>query len=963
MKKLVTIRKSPTGEGKFINKTQKFLEKAQMGQAVQPEYNQKVLEYVAEHILEKKEDPQEVYQSLIESKLEPEIAQFHIEAIMEYQQNMQASQQQQPMSQEQVAEANPYADDAEEIRQDMSSQYGYNDPSGVAQELAQDDSTDQGYDEENPEDEDYMQDGGSINDYVMHNYLPAFTDSSAEDLNALQYAKGGTTDKRSFMRNVMKELKQAREGMQQEQGQNETFDRTDTLTLDRNKKKNDFVQALAQTTQEAKDKQAAEQQWQMQQQPPMPMINKEEGGDTEHPYHHLAMFDEANHNMMSEPMNARFAGGGFAMPSPREYRKMHRTVNRALPNMYLDPNIKHTNMNVTDTDWLGRPKEYSMDFQGQQGIMPSWMNGRLMIGLPGGSNQGMSSGGGWGSSWNNSSYTSTKKGIKEVTKVKKEGIIRAINKASDPQLHTKTSYDQDASGVPDNIQSDPLKIESTTPVQYDQDQNNQLDVTQTPGVSSYNNISNPGSGVLLQGNQFGGFVDPESELYKFVYGGNDPAFDDYQNSINTADPYAGRMYRSGGFPKFPDGGWVTKANGETVWMTEDGKIDLTKKMDATEKTTYDENVLKGHKDYYTQNKDKFADPAEQQKLIDAAVQKRMQEYQQQQQNNQGNNQQNYNDRYGQRFNPNYRSAPGQKSAGFLGSLLSADLAPNYLGTWSKMKGMKTSDGMPFTGFDDKTFLNKVQVTKSDWRNRPKEYTMNFSKSGVPINPADGGDKNVIDKDKNIIDKDKNVNVLDKDVKNLVSDDKNKQNQDPRVSGPGKGGSGMGQMYLDEMNFQNMMSGNTGNQPGSTPSVTSGKTSSNKLDPMTTMNPDFDYMAYLNQGQDQDSQIKTETNTNNSNSGQNISKEQLMTVPGGAGYQDFNQNNIVPNKPKYGAPVTFGTYQPSNPFPPVDTEGNQYAYGGGTSSNPYAGYAEGGIAYMTADEMQQFMAAGGQIEFI
>ena len=701
MKRKVKIYKSPDGNGAYLNKTAKFL---YGGSKMQPggetsNYNEQILMYVAQEILENEKDPEEVYKVLLESKIDEATALKHIQAIMQYQQEQIATQQQAAPQQQALEQDTAYSQAADEVEEDLLGQYGYYNPSGVGTELANDDSTQQTNEEADEdvynmvmgEDQTVMQDGGSIDDYIKNEYIPTL------------YANGGVPRKSSFIKNVMSKLKEAREGLEQEQQDpSEKFDMTDTLTLDRGKKQSKFVEGLVKTTQIAKDKKKAEEMYAMQQQQMQPM----------------------------NPMLT--AKHGFTMPSPREYRRMHRTVNRALPNMYLDPNIaEHTNMTVTDTDWLGRPKQYTMDFGGQQGIMPGWMNGRLLIGLPGGANMGVGNNSwstSWGSNWN------TVKGIVETTKVKREGIIRNINKKADPAPNGQSKVDNVVGD-----QSKVVKDENGNPIISDGSNMQWNDIgtklgkvigasmqgndigTNLPTVSSTPSIEKT--------YQMGGFSDPESGLTRFIYGGDEDMIDDYSNSINTADPYFGRMYRNGGVPRFVGGGqWVTKPDGTTIFLNDDGTIDKTKTvMSDDEQKIYDDNIFKRNKEYYDKNKDKFTNQTEQQKLIDEAINKRMVQY---------------NNQTGQGYNSGYNYNPGYRSNGFLDQIFSANLAPNYLGTWSKLKGLETSDGIPFTGFDKNTSLNNIKITKSGWLSgRPKEYEMNFSKyidprtaNNISLNP-------------------------------------------------------------------------------------------------------------------------------------------------------------------------------------------------------------------------------------
>ena len=811
MKKLVTIRKARKGEKPgFVNKTAKFLKKAEMGTEVQSEsgeYNEKILAYVAEQILELGQEPKAVYETLVESKIEPEMAAEHVQAILQFQQNMQQEEQtQQPVDQETA-----YSEAADEVKQDLAADYGYYNPSGQGTGLAQDTQEEDTANEEADQmvtdivnNEWTGQDGGVIDQYIVNNYLPVLDDSSQDDFNAFNYREGGNISKKKFMKGVMSELKKAREGMQQEQEspENQKFDMTDTLLLDRSKKKDKFVSALSKTTQEAKDKERAEQMWQQQQMmmqqpqsmdPSIPMLNKQKGGDTEHPYHHLAMMQQANQEVMGQPMNTMLtAKGGITMPSPREYRKMHRQVSRMLPNIYLDPNIKASELNVTKTGLLGRPKEYSIKFQGNQGIMPGWGHGTLLLGLPGGANVGPNMfGGRLGSG--NVSYT---KGIVETRKRVYDGTLRKINSQADPQKNSEKAklYPESSpySGVADSpapagteITKDELGRDiaiSPEEAKRREEQNKQAWQFYSPNsgpnqgqftpkgfgvpipVSSSGSyfpnaaatydpyqqtltypdgrvVNNPSSeeiqkAITVSGpvpKQYGGFVDPDNpDLYKFIYGGGDNMFEDDMNTVNTADPYFGRMYREGGMPSFEGGGmWVTRPDGTTIFLKDDGSVDKNRVMTDDEKKTYDETTLKGHQDYYTKNKNQFVNQSEQQKMIDDAVNQRMRQYTSQ---------------YGQpgrMQSSGNNSMPGYRSNGFLDQLFSANLTPEYLGTWSKMKDVRTSTGQPFTGFNKNMVLNEVDVRRSGMRGQPKAYTMKFNQyrdprdaNKITLNPAE-----------------------------------------------------------------------------------------------------------------------------------------------------------------------------------------------------------------------------------
>lgn len=795
MKKLVTIRKARKGEKPgFVNKTAKFLKKAEMGTEVQSEsgeYNEKILAYVAEQILELGQEPKAVYETLVESKIEPEVAAEHVQAVMQFQQNMQQQQQtQQPVDQETA-----YSEAADEVEQDLAGDYGYYTPSGQGSGLAQDSQEEDAANEEADQmvtdivnNEWTGQDGGSIDQYIVNNYLPVLDDSSQDDFNAFNYKEGGKISKRKFMKGVMSELKKAREGMQQEQEspENQKFDMTDTLLLDRNKKKDNFVAALSKTTQEAKDKERAEQMWQQQQMmsqqpqsmdPSIPMLNRQEGGDTEHPYHHLAMMQQANQEIMGQPMNTMLtARGGMTMPSPREYKRMHRQVSRMLPNIYLDPNIKASELNVTRTGLLGRPKEYSIKFQGNQGIMPGWGHGTLLLGLPGGANVGFNTfGGRFGSG--NVSYT---KGIVETRKRIYDGTLRKINSQADPQknpekakLYPDSNPYSGVAGSPAPAGTEITKDElgrdiviSPEEAKRREEHNRQawqfyspsgpnpgqfspnISGASNPAISSgsffpgatavydpYQQtltypdgrvVKNPSSEEIQKAltvsgpvpKQFGGFVDPNNpDLYKFIYGGGDNMFNDDMNTVNTADPYFGRMYREGGLIKAA-GGWT---------VTGDTKGNTNPQYQSPAFQRYNPNVTE------QQNRAAFDYLKSSGTLDPNATYDNTKIYASGQNQGANTNTTTSNTTTSNTSNTGQpvQRYPGYRSNGFLDQLFSANLTPEYLGTWSKIKDIRTNTGQPFTGFNKNMVLNEIDVRRSGLRGQPKAYTMKFNQYRDP----------------------------------------------------------------------------------------------------------------------------------------------------------------------------------------------------------------------------------------
>jgi len=746
MKKLVTIRKARKGEKPgFVNKTAKFLKKAEMGTEVQSgsgEYNEKILEYVAEQILEQGQDAESVYKTLIESKIEPEVAAEHVQAILNFQQNMQQEEAAQ-VTDETAGEEAAYAQAANEVEEDLASDYGYYDSSGQGTQLAADDEEEEesnAYDDQMVTDivnnEWTGQDGGVIDQYIVNNYLPVTGDLSQDDYNAFNYKTGGKVSKRTFMKNVMSELKKAREGMEQEaqQSPEQKFDTTDTLLLDRNKKKDNFVTALSKTTQEAKDKEKAEQMWQQQQMmmqqpqmqmdPSIPMLNRQAGGpameaDPTEYTHYTHGENDIFHDQMNTMLTAR---GGMAMPSPREYRKMHRQVSRMLPNLYLDPNIKASELDVRKTGMFGRPKQYSIKFQGNQGITPGWAHGTLLLGLPGGANMMPNVYNPFGMFGSASSYGGGyTKGIVETKKVLDTGRMRPVSRTpnqpgvsyvgySDNPAPAGTTIGTDAQG--NRIAMAPAG--SGTIPENETWQN--YSPTIVPGV---NPIVAPN--FDMNSTQYGGFVDPSNpELYKFIYGGGDNMFEDDMNTINTADPYFGRMYSNGGLIKAAPGYNIT--NPEKIVSTPPNQYQSPAYQQFNPNATSGSNYaafLELQKRGLAQGS---YDPGKSYDISNTnpGTTTNTTTTTQQRPTTTSN-----------QVVTNFSNIPGYRSNGLIDTLFSANVMPQYLGTWSKIKDVRTANGQPFTGFNANTVLNEIDVRRSGMRGQPKAYTMKFNQYTDP----------------------------------------------------------------------------------------------------------------------------------------------------------------------------------------------------------------------------------------
>lgn len=255
--------------------------------------------------------------------------------------------------------------------------------------------------------------------------------------------------------------------------------------------------------------------------------------------------------------------------------------------------------------------------------------------------------------------------------------------------------------------------------------------------------------ILPGGFESGGFVDSSNpDLYKFIYGGNDPITQqdmEYSDSKNSASPY----FAKGGMTKYQDKGEVKeddydkylreKAESEAVaeynaYMNR-GEADKAKHQKYTANTNDSiyTKILGLNQSKYgvktNQNKSSdfapITDKAEYDKRLAEERKKWQTEYDDSNYSDQGTTGgYNYNRGYG---SSNYadRYIPG----GAFGI--------RRLGTWSQQQGMPFD---PRTGqviqggFGPNANLTKIDVRKSGWLSgKPKKYTMYFN--NYEVDPA------------------------------------------------------------------------------------------------------------------------------------------------------------------------------------------------------------------------------------
>lgn len=268
MKKKVRIYKAPDGKGKFVNKTAKFLHKAQQGG--QQDQQAQIAQYVYKTL----DDAEPFEFDTVKESLITELAaaKIPIEQAEDMVENIATNLQAQTAEAEQLAgdvydqgqedlKAQEEAEAAaeEERQAGLADDYGYYDDTAAQGE---DDEDEEDYDDE--EEASYMQAGGDI---IPNDNPVSFTGYNPDQYTidkGQSFSHGGMT-KRKYVGQVMKLLKKAQEG-QEAKDEKGGFDPKDTAD---NKKKNlnkGFVNALANTAKEAKMKEQAEAMWEQQQQ-------------------------------------------------------------------------------------------------------------------------------------------------------------------------------------------------------------------------------------------------------------------------------------------------------------------------------------------------------------------------------------------------------------------------------------------------------------------------------------------------------------------------------------------------------------------------------------------------------------------------------------------------------------------------------------------------------------------------
>ena len=199
-------------------------------------------------------------------------------------------------------------------------------------------------------------------------------------------------------------------------------------------------------------------------------------------------------------------------------------------------------------------------------------------------------------------------------------------------------------------------------------------------------------------------------------------FEDDMNTINTADPYFGRMYSNGGR--------VFKAGNQEFNITNPEKIVSTppNQYQSPAYQQFNPNATSGsnYAAFLELQKRGLAqgsyDPGKSYDISNTnpGTTTNTTTTTQQRPTTTSN-----------QVVTNFSNIPGYRSNGLIDTLFSANVMPQYLGTWSKIKDVRTANGQPFTGFNANTVLNEIDVRRSGMRGQPKAYTMKFNQYTDP----------------------------------------------------------------------------------------------------------------------------------------------------------------------------------------------------------------------------------------
>ena len=213
-KRKVRIYKSHDGEGKYINKTRQFLEKAQMGMQTQNEsadveQQLQSVKYYIKGLKNESVDDNQILKVLVSKGLRKDIATALILQVSE-----ELEEEERKLEEEANAENQPNAEETE---------MGQEEEADVEEQPEEEEDESAGYNEAIAEDDDYMNPN-------------------------MEYGYGGRVGKKKFTNNVLKLLKKQEGGEEKALGQGYRFD---NMNNDASTKKSSFLEKIKETSNKA----------------------------------------------------------------------------------------------------------------------------------------------------------------------------------------------------------------------------------------------------------------------------------------------------------------------------------------------------------------------------------------------------------------------------------------------------------------------------------------------------------------------------------------------------------------------------------------------------------------------------------------------------------------------------------------------------------------------------------------
>lgn len=215
-KRKVRIYKSHDGEGKYINKTKQFLEKAQMGMQTQNEsadveQQLQSVKYYIKGLKNESVDDNQILKVLISKGLRKDIA---TALILQVSQELEEQERKLEEEDEANAENQPNAEETE---------MGQEEEADVEEQPEEEEDESAGYNEAIAEDDDYMNPN-------------------------MEYGYGGRVGKKKFTNNVLKLLKKQEGGEEKALGQGYRFD---NMNNDASTKKSSFLEKIKEISNKA----------------------------------------------------------------------------------------------------------------------------------------------------------------------------------------------------------------------------------------------------------------------------------------------------------------------------------------------------------------------------------------------------------------------------------------------------------------------------------------------------------------------------------------------------------------------------------------------------------------------------------------------------------------------------------------------------------------------------------------